>query len=131
MAGTFRFSFGPWNLHTGQDPFGPEVRDEFTWQEKLAMYKQMGFEGVQFHDDDAVPDLNGLSGAQISAKAKECKKQLDDNGLIAGVKWLFFESVAICFRGDAAMVEKFSVKMRKIFKTDLVCNLCYRLESFY
>ena len=60
MAGTFRFSFGPWNLHSGQDPFGPEVRDEFTWQEKLAMYNVMGFEGVQFHDDDAVPDINGF-----------------------------------------------------------------------
>lgn len=83
MAGKFRFSFGPWNLHSGQDPFGPEVRDEFTWQEKLAMYNQMGFEGVQFHDDDAVPDLNGLSASQITAKAGQCKKQLDDNGLIA------------------------------------------------
>ena len=83
MAGTFRFSFGPWNLHSGQDPFGPEVRDEFTWQEKLAMYNEMGFEGVQFHDDDAVPDINGLTSAQISAKSSECKKQLDDNGLIA------------------------------------------------
>ncbi len=83
MAGTFRFSFGPWNLHSGQDPFGPEVRDEFTWQEKLAMYNVMGFEGVQFHDDDAVPDINGLTSAQISAKSSECKKQLDDNGLIA------------------------------------------------
>ena len=30
MAGAFSFSFGPWNLHSGQDPFGPEVRDEFT-----------------------------------------------------------------------------------------------------
>jgi xylose isomerase len=83
MAGTFRFSFGPWNLHAGQDPFGPEVRDEFTWLEKLAMYNKLGFEGVQFHDDDAVPDINGLSSAQISAKASERKKQLDDNGLIA------------------------------------------------
>lgn len=83
MSGTFRFSFGPWNLHTGQDPFGPEIREEFTWLEKLAMYNQMGFEGVQFHDDDAVPNLNGLSGAQIAAKASDCKKQLDDNGLSA------------------------------------------------
>ena len=47
------------------------------------MYNVMGFEGVQFHDDDAVPDINGLTSAQISAKSSECKKQLDDNGLIA------------------------------------------------
>ena len=22
----YRFSFGPWNIHEGADPFGPEVR---------------------------------------------------------------------------------------------------------
>ena len=26
MAGTYRFSFGPWNIHKGADPFGPTVR---------------------------------------------------------------------------------------------------------
>ena len=26
MQGKFRFSFGPWNIHEGADPFGPEVR---------------------------------------------------------------------------------------------------------
>ena len=24
MAGTFRFTFGPWNIHEGADPFGPD-----------------------------------------------------------------------------------------------------------
>ena len=83
MAGEYRFSFGPWNIHTGADPFGPEVREAFTWEEKLPMYKAMGFDGVQFHDDDAVPDMNDLSAAQIKAKAKAIKKQLDDAGLVA------------------------------------------------
>ena len=85
MAGEYRFSFGPWNIHTGADPFGPEVREAFTWEEKLPMYKAMGFDGVQFHDDDAVPDMNDLSAAQIKAKAKAIKKQLDDAGLVAEV----------------------------------------------
>ena len=26
MQGSFRFSFGPWNIHEGADPFGPPVR---------------------------------------------------------------------------------------------------------
>lgn len=83
MAGQFRFSFGPWNLHTGQDPFGPEVRDAFTWQEKLSFYKKLGFDGVQFHDDDAVPGLNDLSPRQIGDQAAQCKQQLESEGLSA------------------------------------------------
>ncbi len=27
MQAQFRFSFGPWNIHEGADPFGPTVRD--------------------------------------------------------------------------------------------------------
>jgi xylose isomerase len=83
MAGKFRFSFGPWNIHTGADPFGPPVRQEFSFSEKLAYYKKLGFDGVQFHDDDAVPNLNDLSDSQIVTKAKEIKKQLDGEGLTA------------------------------------------------
>jgi hypothetical protein len=59
MAGEYRFSFGPWNIHTGADPFGPSVRDEIAFGTKLKVYKKLGFDGVQFHDDDAVPDMNG------------------------------------------------------------------------
>lgn len=83
MAGKFRFSFGPWNIHTGADPFGPEVRKAFSWEEKLPMYKKLGFDGVQFHDDDAVPDMNDLSSQQIGQKAKAMKKQLGSEGLVA------------------------------------------------
>jgi hypothetical protein len=28
MAMSYRFSFGPWNLSEGADPFGPPVRGE-------------------------------------------------------------------------------------------------------
>ena len=54
MQGTFRFSFGPWNIHEGADPFGPPVRPSVSFAEKLKVYKKLGFDGVQFHDDDAV-----------------------------------------------------------------------------
>ena len=83
MPGEYRFSFGPWNIHEGADPFGPTVRDSIAFSKKLKMYKQLGFDGVQFHDDDAVPDMNDLSPEQIVKKAKEVKKMLDDEGLVA------------------------------------------------
>ncbi|HEV57710.1 MAG TPA: xylose isomerase, partial [Phycisphaerales bacterium] len=83
MAGQFRFSFGPWNIHEGADPFGPPVRDSITFAKKLKLYKQLGFDGVQFHDDDAVPDMNDLGPDQIAAKAKEVRSLLDGEGLVA------------------------------------------------
>lgn len=83
MAGTYRFTFGPWNIHEGSDPFGPMVRKPIEFGKKLMMFKKLGFDGVQFHDDDAVPDMNDLTPQQIITKAKEVKKVLDDNGLVA------------------------------------------------
>src|SRR5690242_288046 len=61
----YRFSFGPWNIHEGADPFGPTVREPIAFSKKLKIYKQLGFDGVQFHDDDAVPDVDGKSDKQI------------------------------------------------------------------
>ena len=83
MQGTFRFSFGPWNIHEGADPFGPEVRRTIPFNKKLEAYKNLGFDGVQFHDDDAVPNLNEKSCTQITAEAAELKKTLSDHGLTA------------------------------------------------
>jgi len=83
MSQEYRFSFGPWNIHSGADPFGPEVRPSIEFARKLPMYKKLGFDGVQFHDDDAVPDMEKLSPAAISAQAAEMKKMLDGEGLVA------------------------------------------------
>jgi xylose isomerase len=83
MAGVYRFSFGPWNIHTGADPFGPSVRGEVAFADKIKIYKKLGFDGVQFHDDDAVADINNLNPAQIIAKAKQVKGVLDGEGLTA------------------------------------------------
>ena len=83
MAGKFRFSFGPWNIHEGSDPFGPTVRDSVALNRKLALYKKLGFDGVQFHDDDAVPDLNRLTPAQIARKAAALRRRLEAQGLKA------------------------------------------------
>src|SRR5207247_2170716 len=82
--GDFKFSAGPWNLHPGADPFGPPVRAERPFAEKLRIFKDLGFEYVQFHDDDAVPDE--FSPADRQKKAKEVKKLLDDHGLRAEIR---------------------------------------------
>jgi len=83
MAGKFKFSFGPWNIHEGADPFGPTVRKSIAFDKKLAMYKKLGFDAVQFHDDDAVPGMNKLSPQQIIREAVKVKAKLDKHGLVA------------------------------------------------
>jgi xylose isomerase len=79
----YRFSFGPWNIHEGADPFGPPVRPPRDFDDKLTVYQELGFDAVQFHDDDAVPDLDDLSPAQIREAARAVRQKLDDNGLVA------------------------------------------------
>jgi xylose isomerase len=83
MAGIFRFSFGPWNIHEGDDPFGPSVRESISFNKKLDLYKKLGFGAVQFHDDDAVPDMNKLTTQQIIKQASAVKKSLAKHGLKA------------------------------------------------
>ncbi len=83
MSGKYRFSFGPWNIHEGGDPFGPTVRDSIEFGKKLKMYKKLGFDGVQFHDDDAVPDMDNLSFIEIVKRAKEVRSMLEGEGLTA------------------------------------------------
>lgn len=79
----YRFSFGPWNIHEGADPFGPPVRPSWDFDEKLSVYKQLGFDAVQFHDDDAVPNLDDLSPAQLREQARAVRDKLSENGLVA------------------------------------------------
>jgi len=83
MQSTFRFTFGPWNIHEGADPFGPSVRDTLSFAQKLKTFKPLGFDGVQFHDDDAVPDMNSLDAAAMVQKANVLKNMLDGEGLVA------------------------------------------------
>ncbi len=79
----FKFSVGPWNVHSGADSYGPAVRDEIPFEEKIKKFKEMGFDAIQFHDDDAVPNMNDLSDAEIIEEAKKVKALLDKYGLVA------------------------------------------------
>jgi xylose isomerase len=78
----YRFTFGPWNIHEGADPFGPTVRQPLTFAQKLKLYKKLGFDGVQFHDDDAVPDMDKQPLDKTLKQAKELGKLLKDEGLV-------------------------------------------------
>ena len=80
-AVNYRFSFGPWNISEGGDPFGTEVRPAFPHEEKFALYRPLGFEGVQFHDDDVVPGIDDLTPGQILRKASEVSAMLKNQGL--------------------------------------------------
>jgi len=80
---SYRFSFGPWNISEGADPFGPVVREPLSFLEKVKIARQLGFDALQFHDDDAVPDLDALSPAEITRQARATRQILADHGVAA------------------------------------------------
>lgn len=80
-SGTYRFSFGPWNISQGSDPFGPVVRKEVPFAKKVREYRKLGFSYVQLHDDDVVPaDWDAMQTARGVAKVKAL---FDSEGLTA------------------------------------------------
>src|SRR6266446_6112908 len=79
----YKFCFGPWNLSEGQDPYGSTTRPAQTFAWKLGRLKKLGFEAMMFHDDDAVPDIDSKSDAQVRKEAKGLKRSLDDAGVAA------------------------------------------------
>ena len=79
----FKFSVGPWNVHTGTDSYGPETRQPIDLETKFAKFAELGFSAVQFHDDDAVPDMNNMTEEEIIEYARGVKKLLDKYGLAA------------------------------------------------
>lgn len=117
MQGEFRFSFGPWNIHEGADPFGPEVRKSIPFNKKLETYKKLGFDGVQFHDDDAVPNMNEMSPEAIIKEASELKKTLDDHGLVAEFVaprlWFDPRTIDGGFTSNCAECRKYAIERAK------------------
>ena len=79
----YRFCAGPWNFSVGQDPYGPPVREEMSFEWKLKALRKLGFEAMMFHDDDAVPEIDQKSSKQVLAEARDLKKRLDDAGIVA------------------------------------------------
>jgi len=85
VQSSYKFSFGPWNLSEGQDPYGPPTRPVQSFDWKLDQLKALGFEAMMFHDDDAVPDIDGKSASELKAAAKALKKKLDAAGIVAEI----------------------------------------------
>jgi xylose isomerase len=79
----YRFSFGPWNIHEGADPFGPTVRPSVLFDKKVEILKELGYDAMQFHDDDVVPDIDKFSAAEISKQARAIRIKLEEHGLVA------------------------------------------------
>ncbi len=79
----FKFSVGPWNVHTGADSYGPATRNEIAFEEKIKRFAEIGFSAIQFHDDDVVPNINNLTEEEIKAEARKVKALLDKYGLKA------------------------------------------------
>ena len=78
-----KFCFGPWNISQGSDPYGPTTRPEQSSPWKLEALKNLGFDAMMFHDDDAVPEIDSKSEPQIRKEARELRRKLDDAGLAA------------------------------------------------
>ena len=79
----YKFSFGPWNIHTGADPFGPEVRSPLAFARKVTLCRELGFQAMQFHDDDAVLNPEEKTAAQVEKEAAAIRKLLESEGLAA------------------------------------------------
>lgn len=112
---SYRFTFGPWNISTGRDPFGPEVRKEVAFASKIREYKKNGFDGVQFHDDDVVEA--DLDPQATERGAQKIKKMLDGEGLfcefIAPRLWEHPKTVDGGFTSNSASERKYAIERSK------------------
>jgi len=83
MKHPYKFCFGPWNISEGQDPYGPPTRPAQSFDWKLEQLKKIGYDAMMFHDDDAVPDIDEKSDAQVRKETRELKVRLADAGITA------------------------------------------------
>jgi len=112
---TYRFTFGPWNISMGADPFGPPVRKEVAFAAKIKEYKKLGFDGVQFHDDDVVEaDLGPAATMKGVAKVK---KMLDGEGLfcefIAPRLWEHPKTIDGAYTSNSASEREYAIDRSK------------------
>ena len=112
---SYRFTFGPWNISTGRDPFGPEVRKEVAFAAKLREYKKLGFDGVQCHDDDVV--AADLSHQATVDGCRKVKKLFDDEGLfcefIAPRLWEHRNTIDGGYTSNSAEERRYAIERSK------------------
>ena len=131
MPTRYKFCFGPWNLSEGQDPYGPPVRPPQTLDWKLAQLKKHGFDAMMFHDDDAVPDIDGKSESRIRKEARELRKRLDGEGIasemVAPRLWFAPETVDGAYTSNEPKHRRYaidrskrSIDIARLLGTDLI-----------
>ncbi|CAN5219878.1 xylose isomerase [soil metagenome] len=112
---SYRFTFGPWNISTGADPFGPPVRKEMAFATKIREYRKLGFDGVQFHDDDAVE--TGLTPQETTRDVAKVKKMLDGEGLfcefVAPRLWEHSKTIDGAFTSNDASERRYAIERSK------------------
>jgi xylose isomerase len=111
----YRFTFGPWNISTGTDPFGPAARKELPFAAKIREYKKLGFDGVQFHDDDVVEaDLDPPATMKGAARVK---KILEGEGLfcefVAPRLWEHPKTIDGAFTSNSAADRRYAIERAK------------------
>ncbi|MDA1272856.1 MAG: TIM barrel protein [Verrucomicrobia bacterium] len=127
----YKFCFGPWNISEGADPYGPPTRPPQTFDWKLSKLKKLGFDAMMFHDDDAVPDIDGKSEKQIRNEAKELRRTLDGEGVAAEMvaPRLWFSPMTIDggYTSNDAKCRRYAIErslrcidIAKILGTDLI-----------
>jgi xylose isomerase len=114
-ASRYRFTFGPWNISTGADPFGPAARKEVAFAAKIKEYKKLGFDGVQFHDDDVVPaDLDHAATMKGVAKVR---KMIEGEGLfpefVAPRLWEHPKTIDGGFTSNSAAERRYAIDRSK------------------
>ncbi|MBM3837975.1 MAG: TIM barrel protein [Verrucomicrobia bacterium] len=127
----YQFCFGPWNISEGGDPYGPPTRPTQSFDWKLAKLKRLGFDAMMFHDDDAVPDIDGKSDAQIRKEARELKKRLDGMGIAAEMVaprlWFSPKTIDGAYTSNDPKCRRYaigrslrSIDIAKVLGTDLI-----------
>lgn len=128
--GKYRFSFGPWNISEGADPFGPDVRRPLAFSKKVTLYRDLGYRGVQFHDDDAVPDIDAKTPEQILRTARRVKTMLDGEGLkaefVAPRLWFSPKTIDGAYTSNSAAHRRYAIQ--RSYKSidianELGCNM--------
>ena len=114
-ARRYRFTFGPWNISQGADPFGPVVRKEVAFSRKISKYKELGFDGVQFHDDDVVPA--DWDAPRTRRGTQRVRKMLEREGLfcefIAPRLWEHPKTIDGAYTSNSASDRRWAIDRSK------------------
>ncbi|MBI2194299.1 MAG: TIM barrel protein [Planctomycetes bacterium] len=114
-AARYHFSFGPWNISSGADPFGPPVRKEVAFAAKIRCYKKLGFDYVQFHDDDVVPA--DLDFAATQRGVARVQRLLDSEGLkaefVAPRLWEHPKTIDGAYTSNSASDRRYALERSK------------------